>query len=132
MLACKHSWLHHFPLQLKTYSKAYCKAVASGFAVTGEAKENEILPKSGAKPGQILVLTKALGTGTLIAGLMRGKAKGRWAQGKVSLLALYCKTRSYSAMDIFVVLSCIWCYSEAISITAELQAFAPSRFTIGH
>ena len=47
-----------------------------GFTVTGIA-EGRIIRKSGAKPGDKLVLTKALGTGTILAGEMGMLADGR-------------------------------------------------------
>lgn len=52
--------------------------LALGFAVTGLASPDQILRKQGLQSGDKLILTKPLGTGTLCAAGMRGKAKGRW------------------------------------------------------
>ena len=52
--------------------------LALGFTVTGLASPEEILRKQGLQAGDKLILTKALGTGTLCAAGMRGKARGRW------------------------------------------------------
>ena len=60
----------------------------AGFSINGTAKKEELLRKGGAKPGQAIVLTKALGTGVLMAASMRGKAKGRWVTGKRRLLSV--------------------------------------------
>jgi len=49
-----------------------------GFSVNGIVDEGAILEKSGLKPDQALILTKAIGTGTLFASDMQHKAKGLW------------------------------------------------------
>ena len=52
--------------------------MAAGFMVNGSAESGTLLRKGGAKPGHRLVMTKPLGTGILLAGLMHGKTRGPW------------------------------------------------------
>ena len=52
--------------------------LALGFAVNGLIDRERILRKGGMRPGDRLIVTKALGTGTLLAADMRHKARGAW------------------------------------------------------
>ncbi len=52
--------------------------LALGFAVTGHAEEGRLFRKAGLRPGDVLVLTKPLGSGALLAAWMRGECRAEW------------------------------------------------------
>ena len=54
-----------------------------GFSVTGVAEREALLHKGGMRPGDRLLLTKPVGTGTLFAADMRRRAKARWIDGAI-------------------------------------------------
>jgi selenide,water dikinase len=57
--------------------------LAFGLTVNGLIAKDALLRKGGMQPGDSLILTKPIGTGTLFAADMRGKAKGRWVDGAI-------------------------------------------------
>jgi selenide, water dikinase len=60
-----------------------------GYAVTGLIHPDRILANAGARPGDVLVFTKPIGTGVISTALKRGIAKHEHVQGAIrSMLAL--------------------------------------------
>jgi len=62
--------------------------LALGFAVNGlvDASLHGVLRKGGMQRGDVLVLTKPIGTGTLMAAHARLVARGRWVQGALDMM----------------------------------------------
>jgi selenide,water dikinase len=58
--------------------------LALGFAVNGLVPRAAALRKGGLEPGDALILTKPIGTGTLLAADMQGKAKARWVMAAIA------------------------------------------------
>jgi selenide,water dikinase len=54
-----------------------------GYAVTGLIHPKKVLANRGAKPGDVLVLTKALGTGVISTAIKKGKAASSWIDAAV-------------------------------------------------
>ena len=54
-----------------------------GYAVTGLVDPKRVLTNAGAKPGDVLILTKALGTGVISTAIKKGKAEPAWIDAAV-------------------------------------------------
>jgi selenide,water dikinase len=54
-----------------------------GYAVTGLIHPRKVLANAGAKPGDALILTKALGTGVISTAIKKGKAEPAWIEAAV-------------------------------------------------
>jgi selenide,water dikinase len=55
-----------------------------GYAVTGLIDPKKVLANQGAKPGDSLVLTKAIGTGVISTAIKKGVAQQEWIDGAVA------------------------------------------------
>ena len=60
--------------------------LALGFAIHGLVPRAAVLRKGGLQPGDALILTKPIGTGTLLAADMRRKAKARWVMAAITYM----------------------------------------------
>jgi selenide, water dikinase len=54
-----------------------------GYAVTGLVDPKKVLTNAGARPGDALVFTKALGTGVISTAIKKGKAEPAWIDAAV-------------------------------------------------
>ena len=57
--------------------------LAFGLTVNGLISTDHLLRKGGLQAGDVLILTKPIGTGTLFAADMRQRARGRWIDGAI-------------------------------------------------
>jgi selenide,water dikinase len=63
-----------------------------GYAVTGTIHPAKVLANSGARAGDRLLLTKALGTGVISTAIKRGKAQEAWIQAATASMTQLNKT----------------------------------------
>lgn len=57
--------------------------LAFGLTVNGLIERGQVMRKGGLQAGDALILTRPIGTGTLFAADMRGKARGRWIDNAI-------------------------------------------------
>jgi selenide,water dikinase len=70
-----------------------------GFAVSGVVDKKNLLKARGAKAGDVLVLTKALGTGILTSAVKKGKAEKALLQEVIDSMLSLNKTSSKAAVS---------------------------------
>src|SRR6202521_3198072 len=63
-----------------------------GYSVTGLIHPSRVLTNAGAKPGDRLLLTKALGTGVISTAIKKGVAKQSWIDAAVASMTTLNKT----------------------------------------
>ncbi len=70
-----------------------------GYSVTGVVNPKRFLANQGAKPGDKLLLTKALGTGVISTAIKRGTAKQSWIDGAVKSMTTLNKPQRRSVWE---------------------------------
>jgi selenide, water dikinase len=71
-----------------------------GYAVTGSVHPNTILANGGAKAGDVLVLTKALGTGVISTAIKQGKAEPAWIEAVTKSMTTLNKLAADAAAEV--------------------------------
>jgi selenide,water dikinase len=71
-----------------------------GYSVTGLVHPKKVFANRGARPGDVLILTKALGTGVISTAIKRGKAESSWIDAAVqSMTTLNKKAAEFIATN---------------------------------
>ncbi len=63
-----------------------------GYSVTGTIHPQRVLANTGAKPGDLLILTKALGTGVISTAIKKNTAKQSWIDAAIASMTTLNKT----------------------------------------
>ena len=69
-----------------------------GYSVTGLIHPKKVYANQGAKPGDSLILTKAVGTGVISTAIKKGKADQRWIDGAIASMTTLNKQASEAIM----------------------------------
>jgi selenide,water dikinase len=59
-----------------------------GYAVTGLVNPRHVYTNAGAQPGDVLILTKPLGTGVITTALKQGRANDAWVESAVQSMTM--------------------------------------------
>ncbi|MBT8434918.1 MAG: selenide, water dikinase SelD, partial [Gammaproteobacteria bacterium] len=62
--------------------------MSCGLSVNGFARPEDLILKNGVRPGDLLVLTRPLGSGVLFAADMQGKARGDWLDAAIEQMLM--------------------------------------------
>jgi len=108
------------------------KEMKYGLAVTGLVDPRKVITNAGAQPGDILFLTKSLGTGLITTGIKRGIVSGELEEIVTEQMARLNRSAAeamrqvevHAATDVtgFGLLGHVWEMAEASSVSIELCA----------
>jgi selenide,water dikinase len=110
-----------------------------GYSVTGVIDPNKVATNSGARPGDVLILTKAIGTGVISTGIKKERASEAVVAGSVETMLTPGKYAAEAmrefdvkgATDItgFALLGHTWEMARASKVTIEIDARAVPLLT---
>ena len=105
-----------------------------GYAVTGVIDPNKIATNSGARPGDVIILTKPIGTGVISTGIKKGRATDDDVAGSVETMLTPGKYAAEAMRDFgvkgatdvtgFALLGHAWEMASASKVTIEIRAQA--------
>jgi selenide, water dikinase len=105
-----------------------------GYSVTGVIDPNKIATNSGARPGDVLILTKSIGTGVISTGIKKGRASDAVVAASVATMLTAGKYAAEAmrefdikgATDVtgFALLGHSWEMARASKVTIEIDANA--------
>ena len=105
-----------------------------GYSVTGLIDPNKVAKNSGARPGDVIILTKPIGTGVISTGIKKGRASDSVVAGSVETMLTPGKYAAAAmrefgvkaATDVtgFALLGHLWELACASNVTVELDAAA--------
>jgi selenide,water dikinase len=105
-----------------------------GYSVTGVIDPNKVAKNSGARPGDVIILTKPIGTGVISTGIKKGRARDSVITGSVATMLTPGKYAAEAMRDFgvkaatdvtgFALLGHVWEMACASKVTIEIDASA--------
>ncbi len=105
-----------------------------GYSVTGVIDPNKVATNSGARPGDVIILTKPIGTGVISTGIKKGRASDSVVAGSVETMLTPGKFAAEAMRDFgvkgatdvtgFALLGHAWEMACASKVTIEIDANA--------
>ena len=105
-----------------------------GYSVTGVIDPNKVATNSGARPGDVIILTKPIGTGVISTGIKKGKANDSVVAGSVETMLTPGKYAAEAMRDFgvkgatdvtgFALMGHAWEMACASKVTIEIDAAA--------
>jgi selenide,water dikinase len=103
-----------------------------GYSVTGVIDPNKVATNAGARPGDVIILTKPIGTGVISTGIKFGKAASEVVDESISIMLspgkyaaeAIAKFDVKAATDVtgFAFLGHAWEMARASNVTIEIEA----------
>ena len=103
-----------------------------GYAVTGTIDPHQVVTNRGARPGDVLILTKPLGTGIISTGIKFGKAKSDVIEASLATMLLAGREAAAAMRDFdvkgatdvtgFSLLGHAWEMARASQVTIEIES----------
>jgi len=101
-----------------------------GYSVTGLIDPGRVLANKGAKPGDRLLFTKALGTGVISTAIKKGEARQSWIDAAVASMTTLNKTAAEVITTRHVGAGVLTCPAERSSATKDQRPTTNDGFPV--